>query len=358
MQTIRAAVCRAFDKPLTIEDIQIAAPVGRSVEVTLEACAICHSDISYIDGSWGGELPAVYGHEAAGEITALGPEASGYEMGDRVIVTLIRSCGTCASCGNGHPTACENPGNSAPLTLPDGGALLQAMNCGAFAEKVVVDQSQIARIPDGIASDVASLLSCGVITGVGAVVNAAGLRAGQDVVVIGAGGVGLNAIQGARIAGARRIVAVDITEEKLADARAFGATDSILASEPKPWRQLREIIGRGADAVLVTVGAIPAYDTAPRYLAPGGKVVMVGMPANGATSTYEPVILAAVGQGMVGSKMGDAVLARDIPWLTDLYLQGRLKLDELISGRWSLDQINEAIADTKSGAARRNIIIF
>ncbi|MGI9393714.1 MAG: zinc-binding dehydrogenase, partial [Boseongicola sp.] len=162
----------------------------------------------------------------------------------------------------------------------------------------------------------------------------------------------------ARIAGARRIVAVDMTEEKLDDAREFGATDGILATEPKPWRRLRELIGRGADAVLVTVGAVSVYDTAPRFLAPGGRVVMVGMPADGAKSTYEPVILAAVGQGMIGSKMGDAVLARDIPWLTDLYLQGRLKLDELISGRWSLDQINEAIADTKSGAARRNVIVF
>ena len=358
MQTIQAAVCRAFNEPLTIEDIRIAAPERGAVEVTLEACAICHSDISYIDGAWGGVLPAVYGHEAAGNITAVGLGVTGYQLGDRVIVTLIRFCGTCASCGDGRPTACERPGSAAPLTMPDGSPLLQAMFCGAFAEKVVVDQSQIAKIPDGIASDVASLLSCGVITGVGAVVNAAGLRAGQDVVVIGVGGVGLNAIQGARVAGARRVVAVDMTKEKLADAREFGATDGILATEPKPWRRLRETIGRGADAVLVTVGAIAAYDTAPRFLAPGGKVVMVGMPANGATSTYEPVILAAVGQGMVGSKMGDAVLARDIPWLTDLYLQGRLKLDELISGRWSLDQINEAIADTKAGAARRNVILL
>ena len=192
----------------------------------------------------------------------------------------------------------------------------------------------------------------------GAVVNAAGLRAGQDVVVIGAGGVGLNAIQGARIAGARRIVAVDTTHEKLADAHEFGATDGILASDPKPWRRLREMIGRGADAVIVTVGAVSAYDIAPRSLAPGGKVVIVGMPANGATSTYEPVIFAALGQAMIGSKMGDTVLARDIRWLTALYLQGRLKLDELISGRWPLDQINEAIADTKTGAARRNVIVF
>ena len=358
MTTIRAAVCHAFGEPLTIEEVELAAPSDRSVEVTLEACAICHSDISYADGIWGGTLPAVYGHEAAGRITAKGPDASGYEIGERVIATLIRSCGTCPSCAVGTPVACASPGGPAPLTLPGGRALHQAMNCGAFAEKVVVDVSQIARVPDAMPLDVASLLACGVITGVGAVVNAAKLRTGQDVVVIGAGGVGLNAIQGARIAGARRIVAVDMTESKLEDARAFGATDAILATERAPWDVLEDLIGRKADAVLVTVGAIPAYDSAPRYLAPGGRVVMVGMPATGSVSSYEPDTFASTGQGMVGSKMGDVVLSRDIPWLADLYLQGRLKLDELVSNRWSLDQINEAIADTKAGNARRNVIVF
>jgi len=232
------------------------------------------------------------------------------------------------------------------------------MAAGAFAEKVVVEQAQVVKISADIPKDAASLIACGVITGVGAVVNAAGLRAGQDVVVIGAGGVGLNAIQGARIAGARRIVAVDMSADKLEVARSFGATDGVLATEDKPWKAAIRAMGRGADAVIVTVGAIPAYDQAPRYLAGGGKVVMVGMPHSGAMSQYEPVMLAATAQGMVGSKMGDVVIQRDIPWMVDLYTQGRLQLDELISGRWSLDQINEAIADTKSGAARRNVILF
>ena len=216
----------------------------------------------------------------------------------------------------------------------------------------------MVKVSPEIPKEAACLIACGVITGVGAVVNAAGLRAGQDVVVIGAGGVGLNAIQGARIAGARRIVAVDMTEDKLAVAREFGATDTVLATEAKPWKTAQRAMGRGADAVIVTVGAIPAYDSAPRYLAPGGKVIMVGMPHSGAKAGYEPVILAAMGQGMVGSKMGDVVIQRDIPWMVDLYLQGRLQLDSLISGRWQLDQINEAIADTKTGAARRNVILF
>jgi Zn-dependent alcohol dehydrogenase len=277
-----------------------------------------------------------------------------------VVVTLIRSCGTCPSCAGGVPTLCSTPydGDHGPIKTADGGKLHQAMACGAFAEAVVVDQRQVVKIGEDIPKDCAALIACGVITGVGAVVNAAGLRAGQDVVVIGAGGVGLNAIQGARIAGARRIVAVDMSAEKLEIAREFGATDGVLATGAKPWNEAKKAMGRGADAVIVTVGAIPAYDTAPKYLAYGGKVVMVGMPHSGAMATYEPVMLAAVGQGMVGSKMGDVVIQRDIPWMVDLYTQGRLKLDELISGRWELDQINEAIADTKTGAARRNVIMF
>jgi S-(hydroxymethyl)glutathione dehydrogenase / alcohol dehydrogenase len=191
------------------------------------------------------------------------------------------------------------------------------------------------------------------------VIHAGRVRPGESVVVIGAGGVGLNAIQGARIAGAARIIAVDMSEEKLAAAREFGATDGVLATDPKPWAAVQALTGgRGADAVFVTVGAIPAYDSAPRYLAPRGRLVMVGMPASGAMSSYEPVMIAALGQAMIGSKMGDVVLKRDIPWLIDLYQQGRLKLDELVTGRWSLDQINEAIADTRSGRARRNVILF
>jgi Zn-dependent alcohol dehydrogenase len=360
MQMIKAAVCHEFGSPLTIEEVRLRAPEMGEVEVKLDAVAICHSDISFAEGAWGGTLPAVYGHEAAGRVTAVGAGVAGLAVGDSVAVTLIRACGGCTNCGSGKPTLCEMPynGDKGPLTTADGGVLHQAMACGAFAEAVVVDQSQVVKIPDDMAKDVASLLSCGVITGVGAVVNAAGLRAGQDVVVIGAGGVGLNAIQGARIAGARRIIAVDMSEEKLAIAREFGATDGILATEAKPWSRAKRILGRGADAVIVTVGAIPAYDTAPRYLGYGGRVVMVGMPHSGQTSTYEPVVMAAVGQGMIGSKMGDVVIKRDIPWMVDLYQQGRLKLDELISGRWRLDQINAAIADTKTGAARRNVIIL
>lgn len=360
MTKIRAAVCHAFNTPLVIEEVDLRPPAPGEVEVTLEAVAICHSDISFAEGGWGGTLPAVYGHEAAGRISALGAGVEGYGLGDTVLVTLIRACGTCPTCATGAPVLCSTPYDRVhgPLSTATGDPVEQGLSTGAFAEKVVVHRSQIAAIPADMPMEAACLLSCGVITGVGAVVNTAKVRPGETVVVIGAGGVGLNAIQGARIAGAARIIAVDVKPEKLEAAKAFGATDGVLASEAKPWSAARKITGRGADAVFVTVGATAAYDTAPRYLAPGGRMVMVGMPHSGATASYEPVIIAASGQAMLGSLMGDTVLARDIPWMVDLYQQGRLKLDELVSGRWRLEQINEAIADTKSGAARRNVIVL
>jgi len=359
MTRIRAAVAHAFGEPLTVETVNLRAAGPGEVEVTLDACAVCHSDISFMDGAWGGNLPAIYGHEAAGRVTVLGEGVRGYQLGDTVLVTLIRSCGHCASCASGAPVACSDPAALSPISALDGSSVDQAMNCGAFAERVVVDPSQLAPIPENMPMEAACLLSCSVITGVGAVINTGGVRAGQTVVVIGAGGVGLNAIQGARIAGAARIIAIDMLPEKLEAAREFGATDSVLASDEKPWRRVQEITGgRMADAVFVTVGAISAYEMAPRYLSAGGRIVMVGMPHSGQTARYEPVMFAATGQGMVGSKMGDVVLKRDIPWMVDLYRQGRLKLDELVSGRWTLDQINDAIADTRSGAARRNVVVF
>lgn len=360
MARTRAAVAHEFGKPLVIEEVELGEPGPGEVEVKLAACAICFSDISYIDGGWGGTLPAVYGHEASGHIARLGPGVSGFAEGDRVIVTLLRACGTCPSCATGHPATCEAgyDRDRGPLRTVAGGTLHHGLKVGGFAERAVVHESQIARIPETIPLDAASLLSCGVITGIGAVVNTGRVRPGEVVVVIGAGGVGLNAIQGARIAGASRIVAVDMTEAKLAAAREFGATDGILATGEKPWKRLQEIAGRLADAVFVTVGAIPAFDAAPRYLGTGGRMVMVGMPHSGAMSSYEPVVIAALSQAMLGSVMGDTVLKRDIRWMVDLYEQGRLKLDELISGRWKLDEINEAIADTRSGAARRNVIVF
>ncbi|MGG7567090.1 zinc-binding dehydrogenase [Rhodovulum sp. DZ06] len=360
MARIKAAICREHGQPMTIEEVELRAPSFGEVEIRVDAVAICHSDISLWQGGFGGSLPAVYGHEAAGAVTAVGEGVKGFAVGDAAVVTVIRACGACPSCGNGRPSSCEDPGDPAagPIASPEGEPIWQGVFTGAFAEKVVVDQTQIAKIPSDMPKDAAALVACGVITGVGAAVNTAQIRAGQDVVVIGAGGVGLNAIQGARIAGARRIIAVDANAAKLEGAKEFGATDAILA-DGKPWVEVKKILGgRGADVVLVTVGVAKVYDMAPRYLANGGKVVMVGMPHFGSNATYSPLLMAAAGQGLVGSSMGDVIVKRDIPWMVDLYAQGRLKLDELITRRWSLEEINEAFADTMAGNARRNVIVL
>lgn len=360
MPRIKAAVLRDFGAPLQVEDLTLRPPGPGEIEVTLDAVAICHSDISYAEGAWGGTLPAVYGHEAAGRISALGDGVELLSEGDFVVVTLIKPCGRCHNCSTGRPAICERqvPAET-KLTDGSGAPVEAAMNCGAFAERVVVSTEQVVRLPGNLPPESVALLACGVITGIGAVVNSGRLRAGEDVVVIGAGGVGLNAIQGARIAGARRIVAVDMSPAKLKMAEEFGATHGVLATGEAPWQETQAALdGRGADLVLVTVGAVQAYDQALRYLGWGGRMVMVGMPHTGQTASYEPVVNAYMGTAMIGSKMGDAVIQRDIPWMADLYAQGRLRLDELVSGRWRLDQINEAIADTRSGAARRNVILF
>ncbi len=359
---MKAAVCHKFGEDLVIEEICLQAPKAGQVQVKLDACAICHSDISFINGDWGGHLPAVYGHEAAGTIVALGEGVSGFALGDSVLATMIRSCGDCPSCASGHLASCEDRYDkvaSSPIMLADGEVAEHGLLTGAFAEQVVVDQSQVVKIPADIPKDAACLLSCGVITGVGAVINTAKVKPGDNVVVIGAGGVGLNAIQGAILAGAARVIALDLQPEKLMAAREFGATDVIDGADKTAARQIRKLTGgRGADFVFVTVGAIQLFETAPRMLAPRGEMIMVGMPPSGAKASYEPVILSALSQSIRGTLMGDTVLKRDIPWMIEQYRLGRLKLDELISTRYSLDQINTAIADTKAGKSRRNVIVF
>jgi Zn-dependent alcohol dehydrogenase len=360
-RAIRAAVARAFGAPLSIETVLLATPGPGQVMVDLDAVAICHSDISYLDGAWGGHLPAVYGHEAAGRVTAVGPGVTGLAPGARVIVTLIRQCGTCPACRTAAPVHCETPYDRrrGPLALPDGTAVEHGLNCGAFAEAVTVDASQAIPVPEDLPAEAACLLACGVITGVGAAVHTARVRPGEAVVVLGAGGVGLSAIQGARIAGAARVIAFDLSDAKRADALAFGATDALDAADPRPWKAVQALTGgRGADAVLVCTGALPAHQLAPRLAARRGRIVAVGMPPSGASVTVEPVILAALGQSLTGSLMGDVVPHRDIPWLVDLWRQGRLLLEPMVTGRWPLEAINAAIAETRAGRARRSVIVL
>lgn len=359
----KAAICHAFGEPLEIGDLTIAEPAAKEVLVDIAACAICHSDITFMDGGWGGVLPAVYGHEASGVVRSVGSDVQGVAVGDHVVVTLIRACGTCPECSEGHLVRCDGANtsgvNGTPVSLDDGTAVTQGMATGAFAEAALVHESQICKISKGFPLDLASLLACGVITGLGAVFNTAKVEPGSRVAVVGAGGVGLNSVQGAALAGARSVTAFDIADEKLDQARLFGATDTVNVSANDISERVANITdGRGFDYVFVTVGIKSVMDTAFDHLAFGGAVVIVGMPASGVMSEYDPGTFAYKSQRILGSRMGSALISRDIPMLIELYYQGRLKLDELVTGRYKLDQINEAVASAKAGQALRNVVIF
>jgi Zn-dependent alcohol dehydrogenase len=360
---VKAAVCREFGKPLVIEEIAIDPPMAGEIKVKMAACAVCHSDIHYAEGAWGGQLPAVYGHEAAGVVEAVGPGVERFAPSDHVVVALLRSCGHCFHCAQGETNMCETPfprDEVGPLHDSDGGLVVQGLKTGAFAEYVVVDQSQAVAIPNEIPFDSACLLACGVITGLGAVVNTAKVAAGSSVVVIGTGGVGLNSIQGAALSGAQPVIAVDLAEDKLAAAKAFGATHTINPREVNDVagavRALTQ--GRGADYVFATVGSKRAIEQGIGLMRRAGSLVIVGMPAVGVKTEFETVDLADAGQRILGSKMGSTLLQVDVPKLVELYRQGRLKLDELITGRYRLDEINEAFASVKRGEALRNVILF
>jgi Zn-dependent alcohol dehydrogenase len=359
---MKAAVCREFGKPLVIEEVHLADAGPGEVRVKLSAVAICHSDISYADGAWGGDLPAVYGHECSGVVEQVGSGVTTVKSGDHVVVTLIRSCGHCHGCSTGNPVTCSTQfplDAKSPITDKDGKSVVQSMRTGGFAEYVLVHESQCVAIPATMKMTSASLLACGVITGFGAVTNTARVPAGSHVVVIGTGGVGLNAIQGAHVSGARTVIAVDIADSKVQAAKSFGATHGVNSMTGNVADEVSAITGgHGADYVFVTVGAKSAFDSSYGLLAKGGSVVLVGMPASGVMSEIDPGTMAAYSQNILGSKMGSARIQVDIPNLVDLYSQGRVKLDELVTKTYPLEQINEAIDAVKRGEALRNVIVF
>lgn len=358
---IRAAVCREFGQPLTIEELDLAPPAKGQIQVKLGASAVCHSDVHFFEGAWGGDLPAVWGHEAAGWVVAIGEGVDGFAIGDHVVVTLIRSCGRCRNCQAGVSVSCSGnaPAGPSPLTDADGKPVVHGLGCAAFAEQVVIDQSQAVVIDRDLDLALAALLACGVITGVGAALNTAAIEPGSTVVVIGTGGVGLNAVQGARLAGATTIIAVDINDAKLTTAREFGATVTVNSTSTELTAAVADITdGAMADYVLVTVGAKAPIENAPALLAANGVVVVVGMPASGVMATIDPGTIAAMNQSILGSKMGRATISRDIPALIEKYRTGELLLDELVTKTCTLDEINEAFDSVISGDAVRNVIIF
>jgi S-(hydroxymethyl)glutathione dehydrogenase/alcohol dehydrogenase len=359
---MKAAVVREFGKPLVIEDLMLDAPQAGEVLVDVRACAICHSDIHYAEGAWGGTPPIVLGHEASGVVEAIGPGVSGVAPGDHVIVSLIRHCGHCFHCARGEPTQCETKFSlDTPGRLKDasGAPVGQGIRTAAFAEKTVLHESQCVVMPRDLGFEQASLLACGVITGLGAVTNTARVPVGSSAVVIGTGGVGLNAVQGARLSGAHPIIAIDLSDEKLAAAERFGATHGLNPTHQDVVAEVKALTGgRGADTVLVTVGSTPAMLQGMELPRRGGTVVMVGMPATGAKLPLEVGDIADMAQTVTGSKMGATRPMTDIPKLIDLYKDGKLLLDELVTKTYPLDEINEAFASVNKGEALRNVIVF
>lgn len=358
---MRAAVCRSFGEPLTIEELNLDPPGVGEVRVDIEACAICASDLHAMDGSWGGDLPAVFGHEASGVVGAVGEGVSLVSRGDHVVVTLIRSCGRCFFCEDGHGQLCEHDfalASEHRIHASDAD-VQQGIYTGAFAEAVVVDQSQVVAIPPDLPFDAAALLACGVVTGYGAVVNTASVAAGQSVVVIGTGGVGLNSVQGAATAGAQPVIAVDVANQKLDVARPFGATHGVRADASDAREQILALTnGRGADHVVVTVGSTAAIEQGLTFLRRAGTLTVVGMTEVGAHAQIETSGFAGNSQRILGSFMGSTRPRVDIPKLVALHEQGRYLLTELITGRFPLEDINEAIDQVRQGNAIRNVIVM
>lgn len=359
---MQAAVCREFGAPLAIEQFDLALPDVGEVVVDLHACAICHSDISLAEGAWGGALPAVYGHEAAGVVSAVGPGVHRLAAGDRVVVTLIRSCGVCFFCSRGQQVLCDADfrlDREPALRAADGTTVHQGLGTAAFAEQVLVHASQVAAIPDDVPFQAAALLGCAVITGVGAVFNTARVGPGSSVVVIGAGGVGLNTVQGAALAGAHPVIAVDLSDTKLAAAREFGATHTVNPGGEDAVAAVAALTGgRRADYVFVAVGVARAVEQGLELTRRGGTLVVVGMPPEGEQAAFEPTWLAHDGKRILGTKMGAARVAADVPMLVELYRAGRLRLDELVTGSYPLSEINQAIGEVVRGEALRNVIVF
>ena len=357
-----AAVCYEHGQPLVVEDVDLDPPKRGEVRVRIGAVAICHSDVHLIRGEWSGSVPVIAGHEAAGVVEAVGDDVGLVRPGDHVVVSLLRSCGRCFFCQRGEPFLCEGTfalRSETRLHTRNGKSIIQGISTAAFAEQVVVDQSQLVPVPDDLPFDRAALLACGVITGVGAAVNTGQVRPGSSVAVIGVGGVGLNAVQGAMLSGANPIIALDVLDAKLEAARAFGATHGVNVQDPEVVERVRELTaGRGVDYAIVAVGSATAAAQAIGLTRRGGTIVIAGMPHVDASFPLPVYRFVGSSRRILGSSMGSTRLSVDVPRLVGLYQQGRLKLDELISGRYPLTRINEAIEEMETGQSLRNVIVL
>ena len=370
MHDISADVLTAVGKPFEKWTIQIDEPRGREVLVDVKGSGLCHSDLHIQEDDYGFPLPAVLGHEIAGVVMAVGPEVSGLKVGDHVVGCLVQSCGHCDRCLAGDLESCRNPFevmrglDDPPRLSKDGQPIMQAFGLGGFAEQALVHERQLVKVPDDIPFDRAAILGCGVVTGAGAAIHSGDVRVGDRVAIIGCGGVGLNAVQGAALAGARQVIAVDLEPTKLQLARKFGATHIVNPADGDPVQQVMTITGGlGVDKAFEIIGLKPTLEQAVGMLGPRGTAYIVGMQKPGATLTVgvdlaDPRGIAGRQGAVRGVFMGSTNFFLDIPLYAELYQQGRFNLDDLVSQDIRLEDINAGYDQLKTGKVARSVMVF
>ena len=372
---IRAAVLRASglprpyadSRPLAIETVRLDPPGPGEVRVAIKAAGLCHSDLSVVDGNRPRPLPMALGHEAAGVVEALGPGVDDLKVGDRVVMVFMPSCGHCAPCATGRPALCE-PGAAANgrgellaggRRLRDGAfELNHHLGCSAFAERAVVSRRSLVRVPDDLPFEHAALFGCAVLTGVGAVVNTAAVRPGQSVAVVGLGGVGLASVLGALAAGAGPVVAVDLSDDKLALARSLGPVETVNAGDADAVDQVRALTGGGAEVALEMAGSVRALEAAWKMTRRGGLTVTAGLPPPDAALAVNVVSLVGEERTLKGSYIGTCVPSRDVPRFIDMFRRGLLPVDRLLTKTIRLDQINAALDELADGRTVRTVVVF
>ncbi|MDZ4738090.1 MAG: Zn-dependent alcohol dehydrogenase [Rhodospirillaceae bacterium] len=359
---MKAAVLREVGKPLSIEDVSISNPKAHEVLVRTAAVGVCHSDLHYIEGLYACPKPTVLGHESAGIVEKVGSEVRYVKPGDHVITCLSVFCGHCEYCTTGRPFSCQNPETSRdsgeePRLAQHSKVMHQFYNLSSFAEQMLIHEHALVKIRKDMPLDRAALIGCAVTTGFGAVIHTAGIDVGSTVAVIGCGGVGLSAINGAAIAGAGRIIAVDIKGSKLNLAKQFGATDVIDASRTDPVEAVKELTSGGVEYAFEALGLKKTSEQAFRMLRPSGVATIIGMVPEGQMIEVSGADLIN-DKTLKGSNMGSNHFRVDMPRFADFYLSGKLKLDDMIARRIKIEQINEAFDEMKRGDVARSVIVF
>ncbi len=361
---VKAAVLYNFNEPLKVESVRLKPPREDEVVVKVAASGVCHTDLSVIQAKLPMPPPVVLGHEGAGIVEEVGKAVTNVRPGDHVILSWVENCGKCHYCTSGRDHLCDANIRSAmegqeAVYEKDGVDIMRMAGVGSFAERTIVRATAAIKIANDVPLDRACLVGCGVMTGVGAAINTVKVRPGDTVAVFGCGGVGLNVIQGALLAGAARIIAVDLMPQKLEMAREFGATDTVNAQDADPVDAVRSLTGGlGVDYAFEVIGAPAVIAQALAAAKRGGTAVVVGVPAMGQDVTVPGLSLPLEEKSLVGSLYGSANMRRDMPRLLDLYMQKKLKIDELISRTITLDQINTAFDAMEKGEVARSVILF